>query len=144
MLADLILENVPESSMQQTPEEPKGLYSHASMSRMTMNTSDETLSLINTQRDVLFWRSRLAALLDVAESDSCRSSAADMQDRRFHAEIAVALDAFRNIRRSAAGWQDIYSADSGLINRALSLLQSVPDAVESDDWGSQSRHIRMR
>lgn len=86
----------------------------------------------------------MAALLDVAESDSCRSAAADMQDRRFHAEIAVVLAAFRNIRRSAAGWQDIHSADSSLINRALSLLRNVPDAVQSDDWGSHSRHIRMR
>jgi hypothetical protein len=93
----------------------------------------------DVHREAFFWRHKLAAVLDAAESDLCRRLAADKQDPEIQAEIAVALDTFLDVRNSAAGWQDMHSTDSELIRRAFALLRNVPGVLLTDSRGSQPK-----
>ena len=93
----------------------------------------------DVSREAFFWRHKLAAVLDAAESDLCRRSNSDTRDHRIHAELAVALDAFLDVRDSAGGWQDMHSADSELIRRALAFLRNMPGVVLPAGEDSQPR-----
>jgi len=94
-------------------------------------------SFTDVHREAYYWRHRLAAVLDAAERGLCWPSNADTRDTGIYSEIADTLDAFLNIRNSAAGWQDMHSADAELMRRGLCAFA---EHVGCHDPGPISRH----
>jgi hypothetical protein len=85
------------------------------------NMADTSFAAV--YRHALFSRCRLAAIVDAAEHEMRLPPVSRDSLSGPLVEVAVALDAFLEVRNSRDGWQDLQSGDAELIGRALSLLR---------------------